>query len=330
MSGPRVLITGGAGFIGSVVVEDLLANGAERVVVLDNLSTGHEESVLPPARFERGDIADSQLVSRLVREERIEAVIHLAASSVVGDSMSNPAAYYENNVVKGLALLDAVATAGVRSFVFSSTAAVYQPSEAPLTEESNLAPANPYGETKRTFEGALAWYGKAYGLRHVSMRYFNAAGATQHCGEQHLPETHLIPLVLAAASGARPSVTVFGDDYATPDGTCVRDYVHVADLARAHVLALRVLDGARGGAYNLGCGGGYSVAQVIEVARRVTGKTISVVRGSRRPGDPAVLVASSQRAQRELGWTPARADLAVIVEDAWKWHLAHPQGYRSR
>jgi UDP-glucose 4-epimerase len=324
----RVLVTGGAGFVGSVVVEELLAQGAERVVVLDDLSKGHEAAVVAPARLERGDIADTELVARLVRDERLDAVVHLAASSLVGESVENPGKYYANNVVKGLALLDAVVGAGVRRFVFSSTAAVYgEPAHSPITEDAATAPTNPYGETKLAFERALACYKRAHGLRYLCLRYFNAAGATLRNGEQHVPETHLIPLVLAAASGSIPAVTIFGDDYPTPDGTCVRDYIHVSDLASAHALALGVLDGETSTELNLGCGGGYSVAQVVEIARRVTGRDIVTRLGARRPGDPAILVASSARARQVLSWEPARQDLGRIVEDAWNWLVAHPHGY---
>jgi UDP-glucose 4-epimerase len=326
----RVLVTGGAGYIGSVVVEELIASGAERVVVLDDLSKGHASAVVSPAHLVRGDIADGPLVERICKEEGLSSVVHLAASSLVGESVTNPAKYYRDNVVKGLALLDAVVAAGVRRFVFSSTAAVYgEPAASPITEDFANTPTNTYGETKLAFEKALSWYSRAHGVAYASLRYFNAAGATARNGEQHVPETHLIPLVLAAAHGARPDITVFGDDYPTEDGTCVRDYIHVSDLARAHVLAIGVLGDVREAICNLGCGGGFSVAQVIDVARRVTGKTIKVTRGARRAGDPAVLVASSQRAREVLAWQPRRQDLAAIVEDAWRWYTAHPQGYAA-
>jgi UDP-glucose 4-epimerase len=324
----RVLVTGGAGYIGSVVVEELLQAGAERVVVLDDLSSGHADAVVAPARLERGDIADAALVERLCRQGKLDTVIHLAASSVVSESLLDPAKYYQNNVVKSLALLDAIVAAGVRRFVFSSTASVYgEPASGPITESFATAPTNPYGETKLAFERALAWYHRAYGLSSISLRYFNAAGATERNGEQHVPETHLIPLVLAAARGVLPHATVFGDDYPTPDGTCVRDYIHVSDLARAHVLALGALGESGARSFNLGCGGGFSVAEVIEVARRVTGRTIRVVRGSRRAGDPPVLVASSQHAHEVLRWKPERQDLSTIIEDAWSRLLSHPNGY---
>jgi UDP-glucose 4-epimerase len=326
----RVLVTGGAGYIGSVVVEELLNSAAECIVVLDDLSQGHAEAVVAPARLHRGDIADATLVGHLCQSERLNAVIHLAGSSRVAESVQNPMKYYRDNVVKGLALLDAVVAAGVRRFVFSSTAAVYgEPAAMPIAETVGTAPANAYGETKLAFERALACYQGAYGLRYASLRYFNAAGATERNGEVHIPETHLIPLVLAAAYGALPHVTIFGHDYPTPDGTCVRDYIHVSDLARAHVLALGALDRVSpdGGIFNLGCGGGSSVAQVIDVARRVTGRTIRVELGARRPGDPAVLIASSERARQALGWKPERENLGTIIEDAWRRLLSHPHGY---
>lgn len=331
MSPPRVLVTGGAGYIGSVVVEELLRAGAERVVVLDDLSSGHADAVIAPARLEKGDIADTRLVERLCREDDLDTVIHLAASSVVSQSLADPGGYYKNNVTKSLALLDAVVAANVRRFVFSSTAAVYgEPSGGSITESFATAPTNPYGETKLALEKALAWYDRAYGLSSISLRYFNAAGATERNGEQHVPETHLIPLVLAAANGVLPHITIFGSDYSTPDGTCVRDYIHVSDLARAHVLALGELGAPGESTFNLGSGGGASVAEVIDVARRVTGRTIRVVRGARRPGDAPVLVASSQRARDVLGWRPERQDLGVIVEDAWRWLASHPGGYAPR
>ncbi|MFY0533607.1 UDP-glucose 4-epimerase GalE [Nannocystis pusilla] len=322
----RVLVTGGAGYIGSVVVEELLAAGHE-VAVIDNLSKGHADAV-PRGRDGPRRPARRRPLRRLLRHARVEAVVHMAADSLVGESVQSPAKYYENNVVAGLGLLDAMVEIGVHRLVFSSTAAVYgEPETQPIDETAPTRPTNPYGETKLALERALAWYERAYGLRSASLRYFNAAGASARCGESHDPETHLIPLVLQVALGRAPYVTLYGDDYPTPDGTCVRDYIHVVDLARAHVLALSGLD--RGSCiYNLGCGGaGYSVRQVVDTARAVTGAAIPVRLGARRAGDPAVLVASSARIQHDLGWQPRLGALATIVESAWTWLRVHPHGY---
>lgn len=324
----RVLVTGGAGYVGSVVVEELLAAGAETIVVLDDLSTGHASAVTPPARLVRGDIGDAALVARICADARVDVVVHMAASSLVQRSMVDPAAFYRNNVTKGLSLLDALVGAGVRRFVLSSTASVYgEPLESPISEDAPLLPTNPYGDTKLAFERILKWYGHAYGLAFACLRYFNAAGATARNGEMHDPETHLIPIVLQVASGKRPGVSVFGDTYPTPDGTCIRDYIHVSDLARAHVLAIGGLERHPARAYNLGSGGGYSVRQVIEVASRVTGRPIPHEIVGPRTGDPSTLVASSECAQRELSWSPRKQDLALIIADAWAWLKSHPQGY---
>lgn len=325
----RVLVTGGAGYIGSVVVEELIKDGHE-AVVYDNLDKGHRAAIASEAKFVEADLMDGEELRRTLFAERIEAVIHMAASSLVGESVEHPAKYYRNNVLAGLALLDAMRDAEVKRIVFSSTAAVYgEPEKQPIEETDLSVPTNPYGETKLAFEQALKWYDRAYGLRSASLRYFNAAGATGRCGESHHPETHLIPIVLQAAAGARAAVEIYGEDYATRDGTCVRDYIHVVDLARAHVLALGVVDeGSR--TYNLGCGGdGYSVREVIETARAVTGRDIPVRVSARRPGDPAVLVASSEKIRRELGWQPAMQDLRAIIESAWRWMQEHPSGYES-
>ena len=317
----RVLVTGGAGYIGSVVTETLLARGHD-VVVLDNLARGHPDAVPATVPFVHADLHDGAAVRDALARHRIEGVVHMAADSQVGESMADPAKYYRNNVGGGLALLEAMRERDVRCLVLSSTAATYgEPVKQPIEESDPTAPTNPYGETKLALEQAMKWYGRAYGLRFVSLRYFNAAGATERCGERHDPETHLIPLVLQAAAGQRPHVTIFGDDYATKDGTCVRDYVHVADLAEAHVLALDLL--ARGGGpdiYNLGCvGEGYTVREVVDVAARVTGRPVPVQVGPRRPGDPAVLVAASDRIRRDLGWQPRLQDLGEIVASAWRW-----------
>jgi UDP-glucose 4-epimerase len=315
----QVLVTGGAGYIGGAVAEELLAQG-HGVVVLDNLSKGHRDAVPAGASFLHLDLADAAALRSALERQRIEAVVHMAADSLVGESVENPAKYYANNVVAGHTLLDAMRAVGVAKLVFSSTVAVHgEPAKLPIEEGDPTAPINPYGETKLAFERALRWYDAAYGLRSISLRYFNAAGATDTCGERHDPETHLVPIVLQAAAGLRPEVQVFGDDYPTRDGTCIRDYIHVRDLAKAHVLAIDAC--ARGtNVYNLGCGGdGSTVLEVIAAARAVTKREIPVRIAPRRPGDPARLVASSERAARELGWQPRENDIATIVESAWRF-----------
>ena len=324
----RVLVTGGAGYIGSVVAEELVRDG-HHVVVYDSLYKGHREAVVPGAEFIQADVTDGDTLRRTLIDQRIESVIHMAADSLVGESVEEPAKYYRNNVVAGLSLLDAMHQASVTRLVFSSTAATYgEPLKQPITETDQTAPTNPYGETKLAFEHVLRWYESAYGIHYASLRYFNAAGATTLCGESHDPETHLIPIVLQVAAGQRPHVTVFGDDYPTRDGTCVRDYIHVVDLARAHILALGILD-ERSAIYNLGCGGdGYTVREVIETAKQVTGRDIPVETGVRRQGDPAVLIASSDKIKKELGWQPALQDLRVIIESAWSWMQTHAHGYK--
>jgi UDP-glucose 4-epimerase len=323
----RVLVTGGAGYIGSVVVEQLLSHGHE-VIAYDNLGKGHRAAVAPEAEFVVGDLLDQDALTSILKNGRVEAVVHMAADSLVGESVEQPAKYYRNNVVAGLSLLDAMRAAEVGRLVFSSTAAVYgDPIRQPISEEDLTNPTNPYGATKLAFEKALTSYAGAYGLRYASLRYFNAAGATERCGEWHDPETHLVPIVLQAAAGMRAEVQIYGDDYPTRDGTCVRDYIHVIDLAQAHVLALGIL-GERSAIYNLGCGGdGYSVSELIEIAQEVTGKEIPTRMGPRRAGDPAVLVASSAKIKEELGWSPAFQDLRKIIGSAWKWLQAHPDGY---
>jgi UDP-glucose 4-epimerase len=323
----RILVTGGAGYIGSVVTEELINDGHE-AFVYDSLYKGHREAVASEAGFVEADLMDGGSLRRTLKENAIEAVIHMAADSLVGESVQHPAKYYRNNVVSGLALLDAMLETGVRRLVFSSTAATYgEPLKQPIEETDPTNPTNPYGETKLAFERALDWYDQAYGLRYASLRYFNAAGATARCGEWHDPETHLIPIVLQAAAGLREAVEIYGDDYPTRDKTCVRDYIHVVDLARAHILALDILE-ERSAIYNLGCGGdGYSVREVIETARQVTGRDIPVRVGPRRAGDPAVLIASSDKIKRELGWKPLMQDLRIIIESAWNWMQEHPHGY---
>ena len=323
----RVLVTGGAGYIGSVVTEQLIGDGHE-VVVYDNLSKGHRDAVVEGAELVHAGLSDADTLIRTLKEHGIEAVVHMAASSLVGESVEQPGKYYLNNVVAGLLLLEAMLASDVKRLVFSSTAAVYgEPEAQPIEESAPSNPTNPYGETKLAFEHAMKWFDRAHGLRYASLRYFNAAGATEHCGEDHDPETHIIPITLQAAAGKRSHVEIFGDDYPTPDGTCIRDYIHVVDLARAHIQALEALnEGSR--IYNLGCGGaGYSVRDVIDTAQRVTGKEIPTRFGPRRPGDPAILVASSDKIKTELGWQPQYQDLGLIIESAWRWMQTHPDGY---
>lgn len=318
----RVLVTGGAGYIGSVVAELLIQEG-HHVVVYDNLSRGHRDAVPEAASFVKGDLLDVAPLRETLTSHRVHAVVHMAGNALVAESTQEPASYYRTNLVGGLMLLEAMRGADVRVIVFSSTAAVYgAPVRLPIEEIDPTFPINPYGESKLAFERALRWCSAAYGLRSASLRYFNAAGASRRYGERHDPETHLIPIVLEAAAGRREAVTIFGDDYPTRDGTCVRDYVHVLDLANAHLLVLRSLEAGppRHQIYNLGCGGeGYTIGEVIDCARRVTGAEIQARVGPRRPGDPPVLVASSARITKELGWCPERQRLDVIIESAWEW-----------
>lgn len=316
-----MLVVGGAGYIGSHMVKRLGQLGCD-VTALDNLSSGHRDAVLA-GDFVHGDIADRQLLDDLFRRKRFDAVMHFASFIQVGESVQHPAKYYQNNVVNTLNLLDAMQAFGVDKFIFSSTAATFgEPQYTPIDEKHPQQPINPYGRTKLMIEQALADYDKAYGLKSVCLRYFNAAGADPegHLGERHDPETHLIPLVLQAASERRPHISVFGRDYDTPDGTCIRDYIHIADLCEAHWLALQSLmsDGASQ-AYNLGNGNGFTVQEVIDTARRVTGRPIQVVDGPRRAGDPARLVADSRLAREKLSWQPRYSDLSTIIEHAWKW-----------
>jgi UDP-glucose 4-epimerase len=317
----RVLVTGGAGYIGSVVIEELLAAGHD-VVAYDDLSAGHRDAVVAPARLVEGDLLDAGRIRDTLHTHRIEAVIHMAAVALVGESMTKPGDYYRTNITGGLVLLDAMRATGVGVLVFSSSAAVYGEAEKqPIDEDEPVRPTNPYGETKLAFERALHWYSGAYAIRSIRLRYFNAAGATTRNGERHDHETHLIPLALQAVAGLRDAVTILGDDYPTPDGTCVRDYVHVSDLARAHVLAVEALAVGRPEmTYNLGRGGaGASVREVIDVVRRVTGRDVSIRVAPRRAGDPPRLVASPERIGRDLGWAPLRPSLESIVESAWRW-----------
>ncbi len=323
----NVLVTGGAGYIGSVVTEELISAG-HQAVVYDNLSYGHREAVDPSAAFVKGDLLDTETLQGVLKEYAIEAVMHMAAFALVGESVTHPAKYYQNNLVGGLSLLNAMRECDVKRLVFSSTCATYgEPARLPIDESLPNNPTNPYGEAKLAFERSLKWFEAAYGLRYASLRYFNAAGATERCGEMHDPETHLIPLVLQATAGVREEVQIFGNDYPTRDGTCVRDYIHIVDLARAHILALGILD-ERSAIYNLGCGGdGYTVREVIDTAREITGREIKTRTAPRRPGDPAVLIASSEKIRRELGWEPKFQDLRVIIQSAWNWSQKNPRGY---
>ena len=326
----RFLVTGGAGYIGSVVVDQLLERGF-KVVVLDDLSTGHRQAVARRAGFVQGGVGNRELVESLLEGERIEAIIHLAAFALVPESVAQPQKYVTNNVTAARVLLEAAVRAKVRRFVFSSSCAVYgHPATIPITEDSPQVPVNPYGETKRDFERLLADVGPKQGIGVVSLRYFNASGATERLGEDHDPETHLIPNVLAAALGTRAALEVYGTDYPTADGTAVRDYVHVADIADAHLRALDVkLDKGSAVAVNLGTGTGRSVREVVDAARRVTGRAVPTVERPRRPGDPPELVAAVGRAATVLGWRAAHSSLEEILGSAWRWHQAHPQGYRG-
>ena len=329
----RILVTGGAGYVGSVSVAALVAAG-HSVMVLDDLTTGHAAAVPAGAVLRRGSYTDEASVRSLLVASRIEAILHCAARSLVGESIREPAAYYRDNVAGGVALLEAARKTGVKRFVFSSTAAVYgTPDDTPISEDAPLRPINTYGETKRTLETALAWYGRAYGLRSVTLRYFNVAGATDELGEDHDPETHLIPNVLKAAEGG-PELTVFGEDYPTPDGTCVRDYIHVADLADAHLLALEATaptDARTNEALvcNLGSGGGFSVREVLNTTAALVGHEVPHTIGPRRDGDPPVLVASSDRATQVLGWRARRPSLDEIIGSALEWRRRNPGGYRD-
>lgn len=327
-----ILVTGGAGYIGSHTVAELVAHG-EEVIVVDNLETGHRDAVLD-VPFYPLDIRDSEQLLEVLQGHHVDTVVHFAANSLVGESVQNPLKYYENNVGATASLLSTMVQAGVNNIVFSSTAAVYgEPERVPIDERDGKDPTNPYGDTKLTIEKMLDWSYQAYGLKSIRLRYFNAAGAhpTLPIGEDHRPETHLIPIVLQAALGQREAVSVFGNDYPTPDGTCIRDYIHVMDLASAHRLAVERLRSNEGGAesFNLGNDRGFSVQEVIEVSRQVTGQPIPEVEVARRAGDPAALVASSTMARSALGWEPKFEDLPTIVASAWKWHQSHPHGYQG-
>jgi UDP-glucose 4-epimerase len=325
-----ILITGGTGYIGSVTVERLRAKGQD-VVVLDDLARGHRESLESDVPFYQGSCGDRALVTRIAQKHGVDSCVHFAALAYVGESVEKPSLYFENNVQQGISLLGALVEAGVRRFVFSSSCTVYgEPKKVPITEDFPQWPKNPYGWTKFTIERLLETYDAAYAMKSVCLRYFNASGATERCGEDHDPETHLIPNVLAAAADPQKEVKVLGNQYPTPDGTPIRDYIHVADLADAHIRSLDHLHrGGSSDALNLGTGQGNSVLEVIEAARRVTGRPIRIRIEGPRPGDPARLVADSSRAKSVLGWTPAMSDLASIISSAWEWHKKHPRGYAA-
>ncbi len=320
----KILVTGGAGYIGSVCVEDLLNRGHD-VTVFDNLTEGHKNAIDRRAKFVQGDLADKPALSDLMATDRPEAVMHFAANALVGESMQNPYKYFYNNVSCGLNLLHAMVENGVNRFVFSSTCATYGiPETVPIDELAPQKPVNPYGESKLIFEKILRWFDEIHGLTFASLRYFNAAGATEAFGEDHRIETHLIPCVLQVPLGKREYAQVFGRDYPTPDGSCIRDYIHVIDLAQAHALALEV---KKSDFFNLGIGGGVSVLEVIDACKKVTGKDIPVVEQPRRPGDPPRLIASAGKAQKVLGWRPQFGEIEDIVSSAWSWHVRHPNGY---
>lgn len=326
-----ILVTGGAGYIGSHAVAALLAEGKE-VVVIDNLQQGFKKALLG-GKFYEGDIRDSLFLKAVFEENTIDAVIHFAANSLVGESMKNPGKYYHNNVYGTLNLLENMIDFGIKRIVFSSTAATYgEPEAVPIQEKDRTVPTNAYGETKLAMEKMMQWFDIAHGLKYIALRYFNAAGAHEsgQIGEDHHPETHLIPIILQTALGQRPHISIYGNDYPTKDGTCIRDYLHVMDLADAHLLALgHLLGGGESDVYNLGSGTGYSVKEVIEAARQVTGKEIPAKLEDRRAGDPAVLIASSEKIKEELGWNPNRDQIDRIIEDAWQWHKSHPKGYEA-
>jgi UDP-glucose 4-epimerase len=320
----KILVVGGAGYIGSICSSVLLDEG-HHVTIFDNLSEGHRRALDPRAEFVEGDLVDRQSIEKTLTKHRPDAVMHFAANALVGESMQNPSKYFRNNIANGLNLLDAMISAGVAKIIFSSTCAIFGPPErVPIDETMPAQPINPYGESKLAFEKVLRWYGEIHRLKFVSLRYFNAAGASTNFGEDHRTETHLIPNVLKVALGERPNVEIFGTDYETPDGTCIRDYIHILDLARAHMLAL---SSAKNEFYNLGTGGGASVREVIESCRRVTGRKIDIAEKPRRPGDPPRLIASSEKIKHELGWKPQFQSLDTIIESAWKWHQKFPRGY---
>ena len=322
----KVFVTGGAGYIGSVTVE-LLLDGGHEVSIFDNLERGHAEAVDSRARLIRGDLRNRAEILEAMKTVRPDSVMHFAAYALVGESMQDPLMYFRNNVEGGIHLVEAMLAQSVKQIIFSSTCATYgQPEKMPMTEDLPQRPTNPYGESKLMLETVMQWCKERHGLRPVFLRYFNACGATRKYGEDHEPETHLIPNILAVALGRKKALQIFGSDYNTPDGTCIRDYIHIVDLARAHILALT---GNHVGAFNLGTGTGFSVKEIVEVARSVTGHPIPVEVAPRRPGDPDRLVASAEKAVKVLGWKPEFSDVRTIVQHAWNWHRAHPNGYSS-
>ncbi len=325
----RVLVTGAAGYIGSVVTEELLRQGIS-VVALDNLFQGHRDAVSPGAVFVRGDIGDAGCLEDIFSTHSLDAVLHLAAETIVEISMTDPGRYFKNNVTHGITLLEAMMRHGVKRLIFSSSAATYgEPETVPIAEDARTLPVNSYGESKLMFERILKWFGLAHGLKHISLRYFNAAGASERYGEDHNPETHLIPNILKTALGKSQTFYLYGQDYPTKDGTCVRDYIHVKDIAQAHIRALRHIDQIGSSAYNMGNGDGFSNKEVMDVCRTVTGTPFPVEVRSRRVGDPAVLVAGASKIKKDLGWTPEYPGLEQIVRTAWEWHRKHPTGYGS-
>jgi UDP-glucose 4-epimerase len=322
----KIFVVGGAGYIGSVCAELLLDEGHE-VVIFDNLTEGHRGAVDSRATFFEGELADRARIQAALSDSRPDAVMHFAANALVGESMRDPSKYFRNNICNGLNLLDAMIATGIQRIVFSSTCAIFGlPDRLPIDETTPARPINPYGESKLAFEKILQWYDRIHGLRFVALRYFNAAGATKKFGEDHRQETHLIPNVLKVALGKKPSVEIYGTDYETPDGTCVRDYIHIVDLARAHILALGA---AKSAFYNLGTGGGSSVREVVAACAKVTGRKIAAIEKARRPGDPPRLIASSEKIKEELGWRPQFQSLEAIIESAWKWHEKFPNGYED-
>jgi UDP-glucose 4-epimerase len=327
----KILVTGGAGYIGSVATTELIAAGHD-VVVVDNLYQGHREAVHPDAQFVHGDLADMDAVKNIfVQHTGIDAVMHFASYTLVGESMQNPAKYLRDNTVAGVNIIDAAVSAGVGRVIVSSTANLFEkPDSMPIEPDNTIVPGSPYGESKYILERTLHWYERIHGLKYACLRYFNAAGGTPNRGEDHTPELHLIPVVLQVALGQRASITLFGGDYPTRDGTCVRDYVHIVDLAQAHILALDGIARLGSRKYNLGNGDGFTNLEVVQAARRITGHAIPCTIGARRPGDPAILIASAKKIREELGWEPRYPSIDQIIGSAWEWHQSHPNGYRTK